>query len=220
MASAQWIVGGYLGANHTQPADVTVERPALGRAFTFHEVAFDGRPFESPQYYGWRVGRLLGARQRFGIELEFIHLKVIARVDDVYRATGLGAVGPGDSVVMSTIVQRYSMTHGLNFAVINLVSRTPLGQTPFTVMVRSGVGPTIPHAETTIDGEPREQYESGGLGGHFSAGIEIRTWRFVSAALEYKFTLARPEIELAGGTGRTTAATHQVAFGFAFGGPR
>jgi hypothetical protein len=219
-ASAQWFGGAYLGANHTQRAAITIEQPAIGRSFTFHDVAFDGRPFESPQYYGWRVGRFFGARQRVGVEFEFIHLKVIAQTAGAYRVTGLSTAGPDDPVVMSEVVERYSMTHGLNFAIVNLVSRTPLGQGPFTLMVRSGAGPTLPHAETTIDGEAREQYEAGGLGAHISAGVDVRAWRSISAALEYKFTLARPEIEVAHGTGHTTAATHQVVIGLAFGGPR
>jgi hypothetical protein len=212
-AEAQWYAGVYLGANHTHSSSVTIEQPSLGRSFTFDEVDFDGRPFESPQYYGWRVGRLLGAARRLGLELEFIHLKVIGRTDRTYPVSGLDAT---DSPVdMDTVVQRYSMTHGLNFALVNLVMRTPV-RGPFTLVWRAGAGATIPHAETTIDHQPRDQYEYGGLGAQASAGVDIRTWRFISTIADYKFTIARPRIDVASGTGVTTSATHQIAVGLAF----
>ena len=213
-AEAQWYVGAYLGANHTQSASVTIDQPMLGRSLTFKDVDFDGRPFAAPQYYGWRVGRLIGQARTFGIELEFIHLKVIGRTDRAYPVSGLDSSDTGP-LVMSSIVQRYSMTHGLNFALINLVMRTPI-RGPFTIVWRAGAGPTLPHAETTIDGQSRDQYEYGGPGAQLSAALDMRTWRVVSTTAEYKFTVARPRIDVAGGTGVTTSATHQVAFGLAF----
>jgi lipid A oxidase len=212
-AHAQWYTGLYLGANHTQAASVTIDQPPAGRTLTFHDVRFDGRPFESPQYYGWRLGRWFGADRRLGLEFEFIHLKVIGRTDGSYSTAGLSD-GEGTPVPMRSVVQRYAMTHGLNFAVMNLVMRTPI-QGPFALTWRAGFGPTVPHAETTVDHEPVDQYEYGGLGAHLSAGVQIRTWRALSTLGEYKFTLARPRIDVASGTGVTTAATHQVAFGLA-----
>ena len=213
-AQAQWFAGVFLGANHTHSSSVTIEQPALDRSFTFDEVDFDGRPFESPQYYGWRVGRLLGSARRLGLELEFIHLKVIGRTDRVYPVSGLATAESPDT--MDAVVQRYSMTHGLNFVLINLVVKTPL-RGPFALMWRAGAGPTIPHAETTINHQPRDQYEFGGLGAQASIGVDIKTWRFLSTTAEYKFTIARPRIDVVDGTGVTTSATHQIAVGFAFG---
>src|SRR5689334_12467938 len=76
-AEAQWYFAGYLGANATRPATVSVDVPASNLSLQFHEVKFEARPFESPQYYGWRLGELFGKTRRFGVEFEFIHLKVI-----------------------------------------------------------------------------------------------------------------------------------------------
>jgi hypothetical protein len=211
-AEAQWYAAAYLGANHTHSASVTVDQPSLGREFTFHDVAFEGRPFEAPQYYGWRFGRWVDPRRRLGLELEFIHLKVIGRTDRTYTVSGLDA---GEAAIaMNTAIQRYAMTHGLNFALINLVMQRPIGGR-FSVAWRAGLGATIPHAETTIDGHARDQYEYGGPGGHLSAAIVMKTWRLLSTTAEYKFTIARPRIDVADGTGVTTSATHQVAVGFA-----
>ena len=212
-AEAQWYAGLYLGANHTHSSPVTIEQPSQNRSIRFDEVDFDGRPFASPQYYGWRVGRFLGTARKFGVELEFIHLKVIGRTERAYPASGLDTINT--PVNMNTVVQRYSMTHGLNFALINLVGKAPVGG-PFALVWRAGAGPTIPHAETTIDHQSRDQYEYGGLGAHTSVGVDIRTWRFLSTTAEYKFTIARPEIDVVDGTGVTTSATHQIAVGLAF----
>src|SRR5262245_60799976 len=53
---AQWYVGGYLGANHTAAASVSIEQPSLGTSLENRDVTFVARPFQSPQYYGLRVG--------------------------------------------------------------------------------------------------------------------------------------------------------------------
>jgi hypothetical protein len=219
-AAAQWYVGISAGANHTVPATVTVEAPAQNVSLQFHEVHFSARPFASPQYYGWRVGRGLGKLRgvRLGLELEFIHLKVIGDTSQTYVVTA-GAAGGSlatSFAAMNTVVQRYQMTHGLNFALVNLVARAPLrrsGGGPISLDLRAGAGPTIPHAETTVLGESKAQYEYAGMGAGGAIGIEVRLHGRLSALGEYKVTLARPEVTLAHGTGRTTALTHHVTIG-------
>ena len=203
-ASAQWYGVIYVGANKTQPADITVKGD--GYDHTFQDVDFEARPFESPQYYGWRLGRFLNDTRRLGVELEFIHLKVIANPDQL---------GPD--------VQQYRMTHGLNFLVVNLTSRLPFGRSaygdpPFAVISRIGAGATVPHAETVILGVSKEQYEYAGLGAHAAVGLTAKLKGRLSLVTEYKVTYARPRITTAhNGTGQTTSLTHHVAVGFAFG---
>jgi hypothetical protein len=203
-ASAQWYGAVYLGANTTRPADITVKGD--GYDLTFPKVTFEARPFESPQYYGWRVGRFLDDTRRLGVEVEFIHLKVIANPNQL---------GPA--------VQQYRMTHGLNFLVANLVSRRPLGRSaygdsPFALISRLGAGVTVPHAETTILGVLKEQYEYAGLGAHAAIGVNARIKGRLSVVTEYKATYAKPRITTAhNGTGQTTTLTHHIAVGFAFG---
>jgi hypothetical protein len=121
---------------------------------------------------------------------------------------------------MSVLVERYSMTHGLNFLVGNVGVRQPLGGGRAAVHGRGGMGVTLPHAESTVSGLPREQYEYAGLGIHAAAGVDVRIAGPVSGSLEYKLTWARPEIDIALGTGRTTSLTHHLAFGFVVGLPR
>lgn len=203
-ADAQWYGSVYLGANTTRAADVTVKGD--GYDATIPRVEFEARPFESPQYYGLRLGRFLGGDRRVGVEVEFIHLKVIGNP---------GQLGPQ--------VQQYRMTHGLNFLVANLVSRRPLGrsasgESPFSLVTRLGAGVTVPHAETTILGVLKEQYEYAGPGAHAALGLNTRLTGRWSLVTEYKLTYAKPRITTAhNGTGQTTTLTHHLAVGLAFG---
>ena len=202
-AQAQWYASAFLGANTTRPADIHVQGD--GYDAVFPQVTFEARPFESPQYYGWRLGRFLSDERRTGVEIEFIHLKVI-----------------GNPAQLLPDVQQYRMTHGLNFLVANLVSRTPIGRAAYgeprvAVMARIGAGITIPHAETTILGELKEQYEYAGPGAHASLGLDTRLVGRLSLVTEYKLTYARPKITTAhNGTGQTTTLSHHIAVGFAF----
>jgi hypothetical protein len=220
-ARAQWFTAVYLGANHTHAATVAIERPADGISLEYRDVAFEARPFESPQYYGLRFGRWFGpSSRRIGVEVEFIHLKAYGRTDRQYEVAG--DAGAFDQVTqppapMSALVSRYAMSHGLNLLLINVGLRAPLNQGPVALVARGGAGPALPHGETTIAGESRERYEYGGLGAHAAGGFEIRLHARISGLIEYKITFAQPELTIAGGTGKMSALTHHVAFGLAFG---
>jgi hypothetical protein len=217
-AEGQWYFEGYLGGNYTHPADVSVDQPSRELAMDFKDVRFTAEPLTTPPYYGWRAGRLFGAARRVGLELEFIHLKAIAQTDRAYEIVDrsgrldLRASGP-----MSNEVARYSMTHGLNFILINVVARQPLGAGRHALVFRLGAGPTLPHAETTVSGLSREQYEFAGPAAHAAAGAVFGIGGAFGVLAEYKVTFARPAITIAEGTGQTTTFTHQVALGFSIG---
>lgn len=217
-ADAQWYFDGYLGGNHTRSADVSVDQPDTDVALDYRDVRFTAEPGTTPPYYGWRIGRFFGTDRRVGVEFEFVHLKVIADTGRVYdvvdRGRSLDLMAPGP---MSDVVQRYSMTHGLNFLLVNAVVRQPFGAGRHALAFRIGAGPTLPHAESTVSGRSQEQYEVAGLGGHAAAGATIGVWRTLAALVEYKLTYARPEITIAGGTGRTSTLTHHLAAGFSLG---
>jgi hypothetical protein len=216
-AGAQWYFAGYFGTNHTHAAAVELDVPAADLVVTFDDVRFEGRPFAAPQYYGARIGWLAGANRRYGVEVEFIHLKVIADTAREYVTRGrLAGVGDDGRLRMDVIASRYSMTHGLNFLVVNGVVRRPW-RPRLAFIARAGVGATLPHSESTVLGQPREQYEYAGLGSHAAAGVDWQLRGPLSLHAEYKLTYARPEIAIAGGVGRTRTLTHHFAFGFGFG---
>jgi hypothetical protein len=219
IAAAQWYFDGYLGANYTHPARVAVDLPAADLAVEFDSVRFSAEPFKAPQYYGWRLGRMFATGRRLGVELEFIHLKVISETSQEYAARGhVGTTNVAGLVRMDSIVQRYSMTHGLNFVLINLVARRPLSDR-IALTARLGGGGTLPHAEATVLGVSHQRYEYAGLGAHGSAGIDVSLRGRLSLLAEYKLSAARPKITVAdpsrgGSAGHMRALTHHVAFGF------
>jgi hypothetical protein len=217
-AAAQFYVGGYLGGNHTVTADVAVTQPGTNTALRFADVTFAARPLQSPQYYGVRIGSTLGGARRYGVEVEFIHLKVIGQTSQLVAVSGTLDGNPVNTPMrMDSVVERYSMTHGLNFLVINAVTRRPIGGGPFAFVGRAGAGPMFPHAETTVRHERQEQYEYAGVGVHAAAGLDVKLKGFLSAVVEYKFTFGSPTITMAAGQGQMRAATHHVAAGLAFG---
>ena len=110
------------------------------------------------------------------------------------------------------------MTHGLNFALFNVVMRRPLGASgsgPLALMLRTGGGPMFPHAETIVNGGVVHHYEYAGLGVQGAAGLEVRLPYRGSVLAEYKLTYARPEIEIVNGTSTMSAVSHHLTAGVA-----
>ena len=112
------------------------------------------------------------------------------------------------------------MSHGLNFIFVNLALRRTLnhpapGGRGIVGVLRVGVGPTS-HAESTIDGVDREQYESGGIGAQVSGGLEIGLWRGLGLQGRYQYTWASPEIDVVDGTATVPSRSHHVVAGLTY----
>jgi hypothetical protein len=221
VASAQIYGSVSAGANHTASADVTVTVPSAGLGVTYHDVQFSARPFGSPQYYVWRLGRLFGPTQRVGLEFEFTHLKVISNTAKAYVASGTIAglaIPSGTALPMNAEVQEYQMTHGLNFLLVNGIARVPIGpHGRLAFVARGGLGATLPHAETNVLNQSNQHYEFAGVGFGGSAGLAIKLTGILSITADYKISAAQPRITVASGTGQMRAVSQQVAIGLAFG---
>jgi lipid A oxidase len=190
---ADWTVAAYLGASVTAAADLTLDQPAVSRRVKWTAVPFDSRSFEAPPYYGYRVGwRPSG---RLGVEAELIHLKVYART---------GALGPA--------VERFSISHGLNLLLANVVWRQPLGR-QVRLVTRGGVGVAMPHGESRVDGVDRGQYEISGAALQGAVGPELVLSGHARVFLEYKVTTAAPTVAVAGGTIQGRYTSQHVAMG-------
>jgi len=229
-ADAQYYVAGYLGANHTMPATVTIDLPDDVPPITlleFRDVRFAARPFTSPQYYGLRVGHLFGNERRWGVEFEWVHPKVYAEVDRPVHVTDRLHGSPVETTTrMDAYIQRYAMSHGMNFALVNVVWRKPLAATGgsalsrVALMGRAGAGPMVVHSETTVFGQSHEQYQRAGVGFQLAGGVDVRLAGWLSAVADYKFGHARPTIAFGpppSATGQMSANVHQIAFGLAWG---
>jgi opacity protein-like surface antigen len=222
-ARADWMLSGFLGVAKTQSSTIDLSLPGQGTHLQLEGAEYRGESFQSPQYYGLRLTKTLSGRPWLGIEGEFIHAKVFAEVDRDVHATGTRFGTPfSTDVRLSSIAQRLSMSHGLNFILVNVAARHGLGPADATGahrivgVVRAGAGPTMPHAESQLDNVTMEQYEGGGLGVQVGGGIEISLGHNVGALGEYKFTSASPEIDVAGGTAKIPSRTHHIAFGLTY----
>jgi hypothetical protein len=221
IASAQWYFAGYLGGNHTHDATVHIRVPSESLSIDFRDVQFAAEPTVPRRYYGLRIGKMIGDRRCFGLELEFVHVKALADVTRSYEViVQPGSVlPPAGGKPMSSVVSEYQMTHGMNLSFVNLVFRQPLRSSDrVALMLRTGAGPSFPHAESTVLGQVRHAYEYGGFGAQGAAGIEIKLPRRFSILSEYKLTYARPTISLAqpDAIGWVHALTHHVVVGAGF----
>jgi lipid A oxidase len=197
--AGEWHAAAYLGGTHTASSSIQILQGET--QVSLNDVSYSSRSFDSPVYYGYRIGRFF--RPWFGVEGEFIHDKVYA---DIRRL----AQNP-------PIVGRFDISHGTNLILFNAVFRRPLRERGtlgrIALTTRAGMGFSIPHPETTVLGESREQYEIGGLALQGAGGVEFRLWRGMYALAEYKFTYARMDLDIFGGTAETSLRTHHGVFG-------
>lgn len=216
VASAQWYFAGYLGGNHSFDATVSIRAPTQSLALDFRDVQFAAQANYPRRYYGWRIGKMFGKLKRLGLEFEHIHMKALGDVTRSYDVVVYPdtVLPPGGAQPMSNVVQEYQMTHGLNFMFVNTVLRQPLGGSDkISLMLRAGAGPTFPHAESTVFGQIRHEYQFGGFGLQGAAGVQVALPYRLSVVAEYKFTFTRPKIALAEGDGWMYAATQHFVAG-------
>ena len=217
------VVSAYVGGARTLDSPLTISQPALGNELTFERVRFRSRSFESPLYYGLRAGYFFRGLPFLGVEGEFIHLKVYSDPQQQVRVRGTRRGAATDRQArLGEIVQRYSISHGVNLLLFNVAARHQIGRTTdspkgrLILTARAGAGPTIPHTESTIDGQGQEQYEVAGLGWQVGGGAEFKLWRGLYALGEYKFTRTRQEGKIFSGAARSLLRTHHGVFGLSY----
>jgi hypothetical protein len=223
IAHADWIASAFLGDVWTRSSTVTLRLPDRQTAVEIGGVDYRAESFRSPQYYGYRVTWIPDGHSWIGVEAEVIHAKAFAEGDRLVRFTGtLNGADIDAAMPLSSVVQRLAMSHGLNFIFANVVLRRELGPvdaagTPrFAIVARVGAGPTVPHAETTVENVNRDQYEGGGLGVQVAGGFEAMVWKRLGILAEYKFTSATPELDVDGGTITVPARSHHIVGGLAY----
>jgi len=222
-ARADWVLAAFLGGAATEAATLRVEQASDASDFEVHDVAFAGRSFESPVYYGYRIMWTRPRQARLGFEGELIHLKVYAETGALVRVRGTIRDAPVDRTMrLGEVVERFSISHGLNLLFGNLVLRQPLGAAApvqnrrAVLAVRVGAGPTIQHAESTIGGRTQEQYEWGRVAGQVAAGIEYRVAPRLAAIAEYKVTATSQRVAVPDGWASARFTTQHVVAGIAW----
>lgn len=210
----------YVGGAHTAASSLTVSQPALSSNLTFEDVRFRSRSFDPPLYYGFRGGYFIRRMPSLGVEAEFIHLKVFSDPQQRVRVTGRrrGAALEGE-LPLGEIVQQYSISHGVNLLLFNVAARRGMGrhaEAPAGRLIltgRLGGGPTLPHTESSVEGQRQEQYEVGRLGWQAAGGAEFNLWRGLYLLGEYKFTRTRQRGKVSSGTAESLLRTHHGVFG-------
>ena len=211
---AQWLVSAYGGAVHTQASDVRVDQPVEGTSLLFADTALESRSFESPEYYGYRVGHGVPRVDWLFVEAEVIHAKVYVRSPQQTLGSGLLNHAAASGVPFAAVVDDFNLSHGLNFIFVNALMRREIYER-VTAMARIGAGPVLPHTESVVRGQRREHYELAGAGVQLSAGAEVLVWRTLAVAAEYKWTRAQPQVTLAVGSLSLPATSHHVVLGIA-----
>jgi hypothetical protein len=220
-ARADWMLSAYLGGSWTQPSTARIDQPAKQTSLEFIDLHYRGESSRPRRYYGYRIGWIPHSRRWMAIEAEHVHAKVFAETGDIGRVRGtLRGVPIDTSQKVSLIVEELSMSHGLNFIFGNFVIRHEFGGQHgagrrATATLRAGAGPTVPHAESTIGGVTRQQYEHGGIGTQIAGGIEFAVWRRLHVLSEYKFTGTSPRISVDSGEAVIPSRTHHFVAGAA-----
>jgi opacity protein-like surface antigen len=194
----------------------------LGTDVTLASVEYHGESFTSPQYYGYRLTWFSRKRSWLGVEAEFVHPKAFADTGRVTRASGqVGGMRIEQPVPVGSVIERFSISHGLNMVLFNAVARHAFGSrgTRARVVVagRFGAGPTIPHAESTIEGrQSAEGYAWGAPVWQAAAGVQVRLVTRLDAVSEYKFTRTRQSVDVDRGKADGVFASHHIVFGLSW----
>jgi opacity protein-like surface antigen len=222
-ARADWVLAAFVGGAATQAATLRIEQPASGSNFEARDVPFAGRSLDSPVYYGYRIMWARPLQARVGFEAELIHLKVYADPGAVVRVRGTIFDAPIDRTMrFGDVVERFSISHGLNLLFGNFVLRQPLGGAGLVqdrrvvLALRVGAGPTIPHGESTIAGRTQEQYEWGRVAGQIAAGVECRVAPHLALIAEYKVTATRQRVAVPDGSASASFTTQHAIAGIAW----
>jgi hypothetical protein len=220
-AHADVMLSAYLGGAWTHPSTASLHQPPQQTSLEFVDLHYRGESNRPRRYYGYRIGWIPRSRRWMAIEAEHVHAKVFAETADIRRVRGTLQGVPIDvSQKVSLVVQDLAMSHGLNFIFGNFVLRREFGPRHgsgrrASATIRMGAGPTVPHAESTIGGVRREQYEYGGIGAQVGGGIEFAVWRSLHVLGEYKFTGTSARISVDRGEAVIPARSHHVVAGAA-----
>jgi hypothetical protein len=216
--TAQWSLAGYIGQAHTLDSSLAIRQPALETDIRFSSISYRSESFQPPLYYGVRTG--YNFAEHWGVEAELTHLKVFANVDQLSSVTGiLNAAQINSTLPVNTIVQRFSISHGVNLLLANAIFRHELGRSvhgklaPPYFVLRAGAGASIPHAESTIQGRADEHYQIGNPAFQLAASIEVRAWHRLYWSGEYKFTRTHEHVDINSGSAATLLESHHIVTG-------
>lgn len=212
-------IGAYLGPAYTARSSLNLVQHG-GTDLTFGDIAWEGKPFRPPIYYGYRAIYWL-SNTRFGLMGDFTHIKAIAVKERLVEQSGLrdGVPVPATEPLSATL-KRLEFTHGYNLFTVNVLRRGMPRDYHLIPYVGAGLGVAIPHVEVQRVGAPQsartDEYQITGPALQLLGGIEWRFGRRLSLFVEYKLSCAMIHGDLVGGGEvSTNLCTHQLPVGLA-----
>ncbi len=184
------MVAGYLGVPYTYNSDVRIKSPPATDV-TVKDVAWQGKPFTNPIYYGVRVVRW-GAGGRTGAMLDFTHSKAISdpKQEALFEGTIDGHPAP-ERALIKDMFGKLEASHGHNMLTLNGLWRMPSLSSRLFPYIGFGAGISLPHSEVHLRAHPSRTYEYQFAGpvAQGLIGLEIRL-QGMSYFVEYKFSFA------------------------------
>ena len=223
VAKAEVELSIFTGVALSQDSDLHLQQPG-GTDLTFHDVSIEGRDFDDPPYYGARLLWFPSELSHWGFGAEFFHMKMYAQTDAIVQVTGRrNGVGVNDNERVDNTIQSFSLSHGLNYALGDIVYRWQPGHRGEDFLGRLepyvgvGLGAAIPHVESTVGGKFHEEYQLHGPGVEALAGMNIALTHHIGLMFEYKFTYANLDsLDIPGGSIEVTPLNHHIVTGLTF----
>ena len=223
LARAEVELSIFTGVALSQDSDLDLHQTG-GTDLTFHDVSFEGRDFETPPYYGARGLWFSSDDSHWGFGAEFFHMKMYAKMGDTVRVTGRrNGTSVDDNERISDTIESFSLSHGLNYALGDIVYRWMPGQrgqdflghlTPYAGF---GLGVAIPHVESNVNGTFHEEYQVHGPGVQALTGVNVMLNEHWGLMFEYKFTYANLDsLDIPDGSIEVTPLTHHLVTGITF----
>jgi len=222
-AKAEFVVSAFTAKTIDEDNDVKVKQTG-GTDLTFHDAQFQGKDFESPQYYGLRAMYFLHEdKPGFGFGVEFFHDKEYMKTGGNLHVTGTrGGIPVNDNEPVNNTIQNFNNSHGMNFLLGDVFYRWVFGANHGAFVQRlrpyigAGAGIVIPHVESEVYGVSKQQYEFGGPGVQAVVGLDVKLTKHFSIFSEYKFTYADLDESIPNGSIQFQPMTHHFAFGVSF----
>ena len=224
-AHAQTTLSVYTGTSSTQSSDLRIRQPALGTDAVFRGVRWEGKPFENPLYYGYRITHFLKNRPNLGFGIDFTHYKIYAKTGDVLPVSGTWQGAPvNERAPLNQRIQEFSISHGVNTLGVNVyyrfngraTERYPQGR--LQPYLGAGINYYILHPENTINGvENEERYQGSGYGLQFLGGAQYGITPRIGFFLEFKYDSGKAKGDTAsGGSGETDVRTTHLLGGISY----
>jgi Opacity protein and related surface antigens len=222
-----WNLSLFTGGSATRSSDVRLLQHATHTDATFHGVNWAGKPFSGSVYYGYRVGTFFKNTPRVGMELEFLHAKAYAKVQENRRITGTWHGQPVDETApMDSRVQEFRITNGINTISLNLLYRVPVYTSPsfpdgrIQPYALMGLSYYLLYAINTVDGEDNQPrgYRNSDFGYNLGLGVRYAITPRVSLFVEGRYTEGDARVNIArGGEGFTSLRTLHSIGGITYG---